>query len=453
MMNQAAFTFEIPRRVYTVSALTQEIRNVLEPKFLDVWVMGEVSNFRAASSGHCYFTLKDESAQLRVVCFRNQARYLKFRPQDGVSLTVRGRLSLYEARGEYQIIAEYLEPAGLGALQLAFEQLKQKLAAEGLFDPARRKPLPILPSTIGVVTSPTGAVIRDILRVLKRRFPNINVMVYAARVQGEAAAEEIAAGIRHFNRNRLADVLILARGGGSLEDLWPFNEESLARAIAASEIPVISAVGHETDFTIADFVADLRAPTPSAAAEMVVARKQDFGASLRLRERQLAQAMGLKLYDLRQRLTELALHRVFQTMAGRLAERSQRLDELGMGLERAARGRLGKSHERWLHASAGILRVDWQRILDLKRARLTHAQVNFHAQFVRTFAERRNRCTHLHTLLRERNPLAILGRGYSVARDLSGKIIRDAEGVVLDSEITIRLARGELGAIVRSKKA
>lgn len=452
MMNQAAFTFEIPRKVYTVSALTQEIRNVLEPKFLDVWVMGEVSNFRAASSGHLYFTLKDETAQLRIVCFRNQARYLKFRPQDGVSLTVRGRLSVYEARGEYQIIAEYLEPAGLGALQLAFEQLKQKLASEGLFDPERRKPLPLLPSTVGVITSPTGAVIRDILRVLKRRFSNMNVLLYPARVQGDGAAEEIAEGIRHFNRSHSVDVLILARGGGSLEDLWSFNEEGLARAIAASEIPVISAVGHETDFTMADFVADLRAPTPSAAAEVVVGRKQEFEAALRHRERQMGQVMELKLYELRQRLTELAMHHVFQTMSGRLAERSQRLDELGMALEGAARERLGELRERWLRASAGILRVDWRRILDLRRARLGQVRVRFHAQLARTFAERRSLYTHLHALLRERSPLAILGRGYSITRDASGKIVRDAGSIDLESAITVRLARGELGAIVQSRK-
>ncbi len=451
-MNQAAFSFEIPRRVYTVSALTQEIRNALEPKFLDVWVMGEVSNFRAASSGHLYFTLKDDAAQLRIVCFRNQARYLKFKPQDGVSLTVRGRLSVYEARGEYQIVAEYLEPAGLGALQLAFEQLKQKLAAEGLFDPARRKPLPLLPSTVGVITSPTGAVIRDILRVLKRRYPNMNVLLYPARVQGEVAAGEIAEGIRYFNRNHSVDVLILARGGGSLEDLWPFNEEGLARAIVASEIPVISAVGHETDFTIADFVADLRAPTPSAAAEMVVGRKQEFEADLRQREHQLNQAMGLKLYERSQRLTVLAMHRVFQTMSGRLAEKLQRLDELGMALESAARARLGQSREHWLRASAGILRVDWRRVFDLKRARLVHIEVGIHAQLARTLAERRNLYTHLHALLRERSPLAILGRGYSITRDVSGKIVRDAGSVELETEITVRLARGELGAMVRSKK-
>ncbi|MGH9357165.1 MAG: exodeoxyribonuclease VII large subunit, partial [Terriglobia bacterium] len=327
-MSQANFNFQISRKVYTVSALTQELRAVLEPRFLDVWVTGEVSNFRAASSGHLYFTLKDQTAQLRIVCFRNQARYLKFKPQDGVSLIARGNLCIYDARGEYQLMAEYLEPAGLGALQLAFEQLKQKLAAEGLFDPARKKPLPVLPRTVGVVTSPSGAAIRDILRVLRRRYRNMSVLLYPARVQGEGAAREIVEGVRYFNQHGGADVLIVARGGGSLEDLWPFNEESVARAIAASGLPVISAVGHETDFTIADFVADLRAPTPSAAAEIAVHRKQDFESDLRNRERRISHAIRLQLSELRRRFTELALHRGFQTISTRLAERAQRVDEL-----------------------------------------------------------------------------------------------------------------------------
>ena len=277
-MTQPSLNFGPVRRIYSVAELSLEIRNLLERQFPDVWVTGEVSNLRAAGSGHLYFTLKDETAQLRAVCFRNQARYLKFKPQDGLAVIARGRLSVYEARGEYQLYVEFLEPAGLGALQLAFEQLKQKLAAEGLFDPARKKPLPMLPRVIGVVTSPTGAVIRDILRILHRRFRNINVLIYPVKVQGEGAAQEIAQGIEYFNRQAPVDVMIVARGGGSLEDLWAFNEEVVARAIAASKIPVISAVGHETDFTIADFVADLRAPTPSAAAELVVRRKQDLAA-------------------------------------------------------------------------------------------------------------------------------------------------------------------------------
>ena len=313
-MDQGLLNFGPQRKIYTVSELSQEIKGLFEKQFPDVWVTGEVSNFRAASSGNLYFTLKDASAQLRAVCFRNLARYLKFKPQDGISVIARGRLSVYEARGEYQLYVEYLEPAGLGALQLAFEQLKQKLAAEGLFDPARKRPLPMLPRAVGVVTSPTGAVIRDIVRILRRRFPNLNIMLYPVKVQGEGAAEEIVEGIEYFNRHRLADVLIVARGGGSLEDLWAFNEEVVARAIAGSKMPVISAVGHETDFTIADFVADLRAPTPSAAAELVVHRRQDFVDELGDRARRMSQILRLKLSEARQQLTALRMHYVFQTM-------------------------------------------------------------------------------------------------------------------------------------------
>ena len=294
-MTQPSLNFGPIRRVYSVSELSLEIRNHLERQFPDVWVRGEVSNFRAAGSGHLYFTLKDETAQIRAVCFRNQARYLKFKPQDGLAVIARGRLSLYEARGEYQLYVEFLEPAGFGALQLAFEQLNQKFAAEGLFDAARKKPLPMLPRSIGVVTSPTGAVIRDILRILQRRYRNAGVLLYPARVQGEGAAQEIAEGIQYFNARPAVDVMIIARGGGSLEDLWAFNEEVVARAIAASKIPVISAVGHETDFTIADFVADLRAPTPSAAAELVVRQKEDLTAELENRTRHAAQLIRLKI--------------------------------------------------------------------------------------------------------------------------------------------------------------
>ncbi|HKT12549.1 MAG TPA: exodeoxyribonuclease VII large subunit, partial [Terriglobia bacterium] len=287
------------RKLYTIAELSLAVKNLLETSFPDVWVTGEVSNLRAAASGHYYFTLKDASARLRAVCFRNQARYLKYKPQDGLSVIARGRLSVYEARGEYQLYVEYIEPAGVGALQLAFEQLKKKLASEGLFDEARKKHLPVLPRAIGVVTSSSGAAIRDILRVINRRFPNMNVFLYPATVQGNSAAAEIVEGIEYFNQHPVIDVMIVGRGGGSLEDLWPFNEEIVARAIAASSIPVISAVGHETDFTISDFVADRRAPTPSAAAEIAVRRKEDFLAEITNRVRQMGQNIRLRTSEAR----------------------------------------------------------------------------------------------------------------------------------------------------------
>ena len=451
-MEQAFLNFGPAKKIYSVTELSLEIRNLLEKQFPDVWVTGEVSNFRAAGSGHLYFTLKDETAQLRAVCFRNQARYLKFKPQDGLAVIARGRLSVYEARGEYQLYVEFLEPAGLGALQLAFEQLKQKLAAEGLFDLARKKPLPVLPRAIGVVTSPTGAVLRDILRILRRRFRNMNVVLYPAKVQGEGAAQEIAEGIEYFSRCGLVDVTIVARGGGSLEDLWAFNEEVVARAIAASQIPVISAVGHETDFTIADFVADLRAPTPSAAAELVVHRKQDFVTELENRTRRMVQIVRLKLSEAWRAVTELRMHPGFQTLATRVAERAQRVDEYVVALDRLIRALLHAARQEWLRASAGVVRYDFTRHLRLKRATLEEREQRFQNDFRRFLAERRNRLAQLEAVLKERSPRTILERGYSITRDADGKVVRDAAQVAVGAEVSVHLAHGELGAVVRNRK-
>jgi exodeoxyribonuclease VII large subunit len=451
-MEQALLNFGPTRKIFSISELSREIKDLLERQYSDVWVAGEVSNFRPAASGHLYFTLKDATAQLRAVCFRNQARYLKFKPQDGIAVIARGHLSVYEARGEYQLYVEYLEPAGLGALQLAFEQLKQKLAAEGLFDTARKKPLPVLPRTIGVVTSPTGAVVSDILRVLRRRFRNMSVLLYPVKVQGEGAAEEIVEGLKYFNREQNAEVIIVARGGGSLEDLWAFNEEVVARAIAASAIPVISAVGHETDFTIADFVADLRAPTPSAAAELVVHRKQDFIAELENRARHMAQMIRLQLSEARQRLTELRMHHAFQAVATRIAERAQQVDDGIASLDRSMRSRLNEARQEWLRASAGVVRYDFRRLLGLKRAALDDRFIRFDSAFRRFLTERQTRLAHVEAILKERNPLALLQRGYSVTRDAAGKIVRDAEAVTLGSDISIRLARGELEAAIKGRK-
>jgi len=454
-MSQALFNFDMQsqRKIYSVSELSLELKNLLEKQFPDVWVTGEVSNLRAATSGHFYFTLKDANAQIRTVCFRNQARYLKFKPQDGISVIARGHLSVYEARGEYQLYVEYLEPAGVGALQLAFEQLKAKLAAEGLFDPARKKPLPVLPHAVGVVTSPTGAVIRDILRILKRRFRNMNVTLYPVKVQGEGAAEEIVEGIEYLNRHRLVDVMIVARGGGSLEDLWAFNEEIVARAIAASKIPVISAVGHETDFTIADFVADLRAPTPSAAAELVVHRKQDFVDELRERARRMSQAVRLKLSEAREALTELRMHRVFQTILTRLAERAQRADDAMVSLERSMRFRLHEARQAWLRASAGVVRYDFRGLVRLKRAGLEERDRRLETTFRQFVLARRSQLLQVEAVLKERSPLTILNRGYSITRDAQGRIVRDAAQVAIGDDLSIRLARGGLAATVRKKKA
>jgi exodeoxyribonuclease VII large subunit len=451
-MGQNAFDFQPERKIYTVSELSLEIRKQLERHFLDVWVTGEISNLRPAASGHLYFTLKDANAQIRAVCFRNQARYLKFKPADGLSVIGRGRLSVYDARGEYQLLVEFLEPAGLGALQLAFDQLKTKLAAEGLFESGRKKPLPLLPRAVGVVTSPTGAVINDIVRILRRRFHNINILLYPVRVQGEGAAREITNGVEYFDRHNNVDVIIVARGGGSIEDLWAFNEETVARAILKSKIPLISAVGHETDFTIADFVADLRAPTPSAAAELVVRRKEDFETDIQNCVHRLSQLMRLRLSEASRRLMELQMHRVFETVLARLRERAQRLDDLVVALDRSLRSRLGHARHAWAHASWGVLRYEIRQLLGWKQARLGELNRQLHAECRRRLGDRHNRLAQLQALLRERSPLVILGRGYSITRDASGRIVRDGDHVGLGDEIWIRLAKGELGASVREKK-
>ena len=342
------FSAEVPsRHIYGVRELVASVRTHLEKAFPDIWVEGEISNYRPAESGHLYLTLKDGDSQLRVVMFRTQSRLLRFRPQNGMQVIARGRITMYEARGEMQLLAEYMEPMGAGALQVAFEQLKAKLAAEGLFAAARKKPLPALPRRIGIVTSPRGAAIQDILNILARRHQSLNVLIYPAQVQGPSAAGEVSAGIRYFNRaeppsTSAVDVILIARGGGSIEDLAAFNDESLARTVAASKIPIISAVGHETDFTICDFVADLRAPTPSAAAELVIRSQQEIEQTVSALRERLRRAMQYKLLYQRQRLTSLSSHRVFARMEDAIARRQQRLDDLDFRLESLFRARLGR---------------------------------------------------------------------------------------------------------------
>src|SRR5580765_2794027 len=309
--DQLGFTFEQAptRRIWRVADLVSAVRTTVERGYTDVWVEGEISNFRPSESGHLYFTLKDGDAQLRIVMFRSQARLLRFRPESGMQVIARGRVTIYDVRGELQLSAEFLEPVGAGALQVAFEQLKARLAQEGLFDATRRKPIPPLPRSIGIVTSPRGAALQDMLNILARRHENAGILIYPAQVQGETAATEVTAGIRYFNRAKSVDVIIIARGGGSIEDLAAFNDEALARTIAASTLPVISAVGHETDFTIADFVADLRAPTPSAAAERVVKAKADLVERVDGLERRLHAGAQVVLTRVRRRVEQTTSHR------------------------------------------------------------------------------------------------------------------------------------------------
>src|SRR5437016_1150197 len=313
------------RRVWTVRDLVSTVRTAVEREYTDIFVEGEISNYRPAASGHLYFTLKDGDAQLRIVMFRTQARLLRFKPADGLQVIARGRVTIYEPRGELQLSAEYLEPKGAGALQVAFEQLKAKLAEEGLFDAARKKPIPPMPRRIGIVTSPSGAAIRDMLNVLRRRHESVNVLIFPAQVQGESAAGEVLLGLKYFNSAAAAklgvDVIIVARGGGSAEDLAAFNDEALARAIAASKIPVISAIGHETDFTIADFVADLRAPTPSAAAELVIGTKQQLEERVGSLNQRLTRAARYRLLMARNHFTQLVQHAAFGRMTDLLNRR------------------------------------------------------------------------------------------------------------------------------------
>ena len=451
-MSQFQLNFAPERRIYRVSELSRVIREKLEAEFTDVWVEGEVSNFRSASSGILYFTLKDEAAQLRCVCFRQYSRYLKFRPEDGLLVTARGRISVYEARGEYQLAVEFLEPRGLGALQLAFEQLKKKLAMEGLFDAARKKPLPQLPRRIGIITSPRGAAIQDMIRILRRRHENLHLVIYPARVQGEGAAEEMIEALRFFNlappRGLPVDVIILGRGGGSIEDLWPFNEEKLARAIAASSIPVISAVGHETDFTIADFVADLRAPTPSAAAELVIETQERLAEQIETLEDDLRKVIRYYLLRQRQQLTELVAHRGFQTLRILLAQAAQRSDELADRLTEAARETLRQARRRWEQHHAFLLHYDLRARQERERLRLNRLSAALLHPIRLLLAQKRGRMESLRAELEQLNPAAILERGYAIVLDDAGKVLKDAAQVTPGQEITLRLARGRLAAQV-----
>src|SRR5215468_3352822 len=374
-IDQLGFSFRPPeRRVWRVRDLVASVRTHIEREYSDAWVEGEISNFRAPESGHLYFTLKDGNAQIRVVMFRSSARLLRFRPADGLQVVVRGRVTIYEDRGELQISAEYIEPKGAGSLQLAFEQLKAKLEAEGLFAAERKKPVPSLPARIGIVTSAQGAALRDILNILQRRHHSVNVLIFPAQVQGDAASFEVAAGVRFFSQQKMVDVIVVARGGGSAEDLAPFNSEGLARTVAASVIPVISAVGHETDFTIIDFVADLRAPTPSAAAELVIRSRQELeeqAEGLRLR---LARAIRYRLLMARQAVTEAAQHGAFARMMEGIHQRQQKVDDLSFRLEKAERKMLENHRRRWERASAAVRHYDARRILaGIRRDLVSHS--------------------------------------------------------------------------------
>jgi exodeoxyribonuclease VII large subunit len=423
---------------------------LLEREFADVWVTGEISGTRLAASGHYYFTLKEQDAQLRCVCFRQTARYLKFKPQDGIAVIARGRVDVYEVRGEYQLLVESLEPQGHGALQFAFEQLKKKLAAEGLFEPARKRPIPKFPRRIGIVTSPAGAAIRDLLNILMRRFPGLHIRLFPAPVQGEGSVEEVCRGIDYFSGSGWADVVIVGRGGGSLEDLWTFNEEAVARAIAASAVPVISAVGHETDVTIADFVADLRAPTPSAAAELVVGTRQAVEERIDGALAKLRQFLRYRLADAERKLHQRGIDRAAALVARKIGRSLQRIDEIDYRVRNRMR-RLFEAHRAsWRSLDARLNTLDLRLRFARARRRLEIAD-SAAAQAIRLrLARARARLEPLAAELQQLSPLRVLDRGYAIVADEHGRILKDAAAAPPATTIGVRLAKGRLQATVTS---
>ena len=434
------------RREYSVGDLTAEIAELLSDAYANIWVRGEISGLKLATSGHAYFTLKDHRATLRAACWKGAYRLLKTKPKDGAEVLVRGRIEVYEPRGEYQLIVDTIEPIGAGALQAAFEETKARLAAEGLFAPERKRPLPRLPRHIAVITSPTGAVIRDILNVLQRRFPGLHIRLFPALVQGSGAAAQIVTALDYFSQNPWADVVILARGGGSLEDLWTFNEESVARAIARSTVPVISAIGHETDFTIADFVADRRAPTPSAAAEIVTeSRDAIFNQVLTARSR-IAQAIRLRLSRSARRLADLSTQRAQNTIERRLFRAGQRLDDASQRILDSLRSQLAQAASRWQALDLRLRRLDLR--LRLQSAAFLSQQTNVRllAAIRLRLQLARSRSTLLSTRLNSLNPLQILERGFAVVSLPDGSVLRRPADAPPGSPLLIRLAEGSLAA-------
>jgi exodeoxyribonuclease VII large subunit len=440
------------RSVLTVSALSAQLRALLEERFPAVWVEGEISNFKVYASGHAYFTLKDAAAQIRAVLFRTRTRRLRFEPKDGLHVMAFGSVEVYAQRGEYQLVVELLEPRGLGALQLAFEQLKSRLEAEGLFDVRRKRPLPRFPRTIGIVTSPSGAAIRDILRVIGRRFGELHIVIAPARVQGEGAAEEIAQAVRDLNALGGVDVIIAGRGGGSLEDLWAFNEEAVARAIAASKAPVISAVGHEVDFTIADFVADLRAPTPSAAAELVVREKQAVSESVAELAERLRRAMARRLERERERADGLARRRVLTDARRPLRDLERRVDDARVRLTRAADAMQRRAAHRVDLATAALRAASPLARLAAGSQRLAHVDGRLHAAMTRAIVGAQHQLGRAVGRLDSLSPLAVLGRGYSVTRTPGGAVVRSAREVEPGDDVHVLVQEGTLDCRVTATR-
>ena len=441
------------RQVYTVTEITRAIKFSLETEFPQVWIEGEISNLRIPSSGHMYLTIKDEESQIKVVMFRSGKSKLKFEPKDGNQVIVKGKITVYEPRGEYQIVIDYMEPKGIGALQLAFQQLKEKLSKEGLFDDELKKSLPLLPQKIGIVTSPTGAAIRDILNIIDRRFPNVHILIAPVKVQGEGAAREIAAAVKDLNQIKDVDVIIVGRGGGSIEDLWAFNEEIVARAIFESEIPVISAVGHEIDFTISDLVADLRAPTPSVAAELVVRNKNIlFKNIVALNKRLLGNIRGA-LYESKTQLKNLVSRKVLQDPLTPVHEKQQRLDEVTLRMERAIKNFLQtqkektRTNKKHLFLLNPLNKIKQHKVLLREVEKKINSQMNF------TLNISRNTLNAAMKRLDSVSPLSVLKRGYAICRTYpEGKVLKDSGNVSTGELVKVQLSKGKLLCNIKGRE-
>ncbi len=449
---QMKLSLEPERRVFQVNELNSEIQRRFETEFRSIYVAGEISGCRPASSGHYYFSLKDEKSQLKCALFKGAARFVRFQPQEGLAVIARGNLEVYEARGEYQLIVEALEPQGAGALQLAFDQLKKKLAGEGLFEAARKRPLPKLPRRIGIVTSPTGAVIRDMLHVLERRFRGLHLRLFPAQVQGEGSIEQVCAGLHYFSQTGWPEVVIVARGGGSIEDLWTFNEEAVARAIAASQAPVISAVGHETDFTISDFVADYRAPTPSAAAEIVICTSESLLERVAGCRNKALQAIRYRLLMASRDIHQSGRERAATLVRRQLSGAAQRLDDLDEKLRAAHRWSSERRRKRFVEMDrrlqAADLRLRFTRIrhqADLLNRRMDQA---IEGSLLRA----RTRQESLGVQLSHLSPLTVLGRGYAIVEKPDGTILRSSEAAAKGDALRVRLHRGELDVAVEETR-
>ena len=452
-MEQFSLSFLPERHVYTLRELSDGIRGALEAEFTNIWVSGEISGTKLAPSGHCYFTLKDSEAQIKCVCWKLSYMRLKFKPKDGIEVLVRGRVDIYEQRSEYQFVVETIEPQGHGALQLAFEQLRTRLRAEGLFDDARKRALPRFPQRVGIVTSPKGAVIRDFIEVLSRRFPGIHIRLFPAQVQGASAVEEVCRGIQYFGGSGWAQVVVVARGGGSLEDLWTFNEEAVARAIAASPVPVVSAIGHETDVTIADFVADLRAPTPSAAAAMIICDRKEVFERLSNREARLAELMRYKFALLSRRLHEQTAGRAASVLHRGIARRMQRVDDNTARMHAALRIQLAGRDRKRRQLEERLRHFDLRPRLARSKERLNALSFRAVSLIRAALIRQRRLVDSAGTKLGQLNPRLVLTRGYAIVLDESGRVVRGAASAPEGSGVKLLFAEDAVKARVTKSPA